>query len=94
MSVVGHQGSPEGREEAVDSKLFWSLCLGTFYSRLLRARKRRRGREGTLEVRQAQCPPGTLESDLLPSLVLGRQEGGHCQAFLVAWFPSHQLPMD
>ena len=50
----------------MDSKLFWSLCLGTFYSLLLRAGKRR-GQEGTHEVRQAQSPPGTLESDLLPS---------------------------
>ena len=29
--------------------------------------KHRRGQEGTYEVRQAQIPPGTLESDLLPS---------------------------
>lgn len=28
----GIEASPTGREEAVDSRLFWSLCLGTFYS--------------------------------------------------------------
>lgn len=29
---LGIKASPEGREGTVDGRLFWSLCLETFYS--------------------------------------------------------------
>lgn len=85
-SVVGHQGTPAGREEAVDSKLFWSLYLGTFYSLLLRAGKRT-GQESTHEVRPAQCPPRTLESDLGQVESLGGREEGTFRLSLLLGFP-------
>ena len=48
----------------MDSKLFWSLCLGTFYSLLLRAGKRR-GQEGTHESLGGR-KEGTARLSLLP----------------------------
>lgn len=67
------KASPENRGEAGDSRLFWSLCLGTFYSLLAQGYREKEGTEAIHEVRQAQCPPGTLASDPVSSL---REQSG------------------
>lgn len=77
------RANPGGREETVDGRLFWSLYLGTFYS-LAALGWGGEGMRDMHEVRQAQRPPRTLESDPLPGVVLESREGGPCQALLAA----------